>query len=116
MLGARAGIPARLLSITYARGLIRPLNSTKTRPIAAYSPRTQSQCPGGVRDALAGIAGETRAAQYGALASDIKTDFTRARRRFRVFDFFICFVFFCFLYPAARARPHQPVGLGVLPL
>jgi hypothetical protein len=31
-----------------------------------------------VRDAFAGIAGETRAAQYGALSSDIKTDFTRA--------------------------------------
>ena len=35
MLVARAGILARLMSVTYARGLIRLLNSTKTRPIAA---------------------------------------------------------------------------------
>jgi hypothetical protein len=27
----------------------------------------------------------------------------RGGARFRVFEFFICFVFFCFLYPAARA-------------
>jgi hypothetical protein len=45
---------------------------------------------------------------------DIKIDFTRARRRFRVFEFFICFVFFCFLYPAARARPHQPSQMRVV--
>jgi hypothetical protein len=37
MLGARAGTLARLMSVTYARGLIRLLNSTKTRPIAAYT-------------------------------------------------------------------------------
>jgi translation initiation factor IF-2 len=42
MLGARAGIPARLLSITYARGLIIPLNSTKTRPIAARNTSTSN--------------------------------------------------------------------------
>ena len=35
MLGVRAGIPAMLISVTYAHGLIRLLNSTKTRPIAA---------------------------------------------------------------------------------
>ena len=35
MLGARAGIPTMLMSATYAGGLIRLLNSTKTRPIAA---------------------------------------------------------------------------------
>ena len=35
ILVARAGIRARLMSVTYARGLIRLQNSTKTRPIAA---------------------------------------------------------------------------------
>ena len=35
ILVARAGIRARLMSVTYARGLVRLQNSTKTRPIAA---------------------------------------------------------------------------------
>jgi hypothetical protein len=61
---------------------------------------------------LAGIAGETRAARYGALSSDIKTDFTRARRRFRVFEFFICFVFFCFLVPCGPARRRELLHAG----
>ena len=34
-LGARAGIPARLLSVTYDRPVIIRLNYAKTRPIAA---------------------------------------------------------------------------------
>ena len=34
ILGARAGMLARLMSVTYARGLIRRLDSTNARPIA----------------------------------------------------------------------------------
>ena len=36
-LGARAGIPARLLSVTYDRPVIIRLNYAKTRPIAAVN-------------------------------------------------------------------------------
>ena len=35
MLGARADIPARLMSVTYGRSVIIRLNDAKTRPIAA---------------------------------------------------------------------------------
>ena len=36
MLGARAGIPARVMSVTYDRPVIIRLNDAKTRPIAAW--------------------------------------------------------------------------------
>ena len=57
-------------------------------------------------NALAGRATHWRALQprpvprgTRALSLDIKIDFTRARRRFRVFEFFICFVFVLFFIP-----------------
>ena len=37
MPGARAGVPARLMSVTYGRSSIIRLYDGETRPIAAYS-------------------------------------------------------------------------------